>query len=432
MGFQRRASAQFCCAKSDGLKKGVSGVVNRFPCRKAMCTFFAIAQNPGRESAPRQKSNWEEVPHMDRRNFLRTGALGGTAAAAATLAAPAIAQGNITWRMVTTWPKNFPGLGVGAQRLADRITAATDGQLTVQVFSAGEMVPALQSIDAVIDGSAEMSHGAAYYWQNKSVGLSFFTGVPFGMTSRELAAWVRYMGGQEIWDDIYDQFGLQGFLSGDTGTQAGGWFQNELTGIDDIQGMRFRTPGLGGQVWQRMGASVTNLPAGEIFAALQTGSLDAAEFVGPYNDRALGFHQVRKHYYTSSFIEPGLATELVVDKAKYQALPQNIQDIIRDVSQAEYDQVPSDFYANDPIALADMVENHGVTTHKSFPDSILEAGARASEDLIMEILDSTDPLTKRTAESFVDSLNVLRTRTEQTDLTYALAREKFACYANCR
>lgn len=362
---------------------------------------------------------------MDRRSFLRTSALGGTAAAAASLAAPAIAQGNITWRMVTTWPRNFPGLGTGAQRVADRITAASDGALTIQVFAAGEMVPALQSLDAVIDGSAEMSHGAAYYWQNKSVGLSFFTGVPFGMTSRELAAWVRYLGGQELWDGIYDQFGLQGFLSGDTGTQAGGWFQNELTGIENVQGMRFRTPGLGGQVWQKMGASVTNLAGGEIFAALQSGALDAAEFVGPYNDRALGFHQVRKHYYTSSFIEPGLATEVVVDKAKYQALPANLQAIVRDACQAEYDQVPSEFYANDPIALADMVANHGVTVHKNWPESILEAGARASRELLVEILDSSDALTKQTAESFVRNLNILRTRTENTDLTFAIARERY-------
>jgi TRAP-type mannitol/chloroaromatic compound transport system substrate-binding protein len=366
---------------------------------------------------------WED--HMDRRSFLKTSAIGGTAAAASTLAAPAIAQGRITWRMVTTWPRNFPGLGTGAQRVADRINAASDGALTVEVFAAGEMVPALQSLDAVIDGSAEMSHGAAYYWQNKSVGLSFFTGVPFGMTSRELAAWVRILGGQELWDDVYDDFGVQGFLSGDTGTQAGGWFQNELTGIEDIQGMRFRTPGLGGQVWQKMGASVTNLAGGEIFAALQSGALDAAEFVGPFNDRALGFHQVRKHYYTSSFIEPGLATEVVVDKAKYQALPANLQAIVRDACQAEYDQVPSDFYANDPIALADMIDNHGVTAHKNWPDSILEAGAAASRELLIEILDSSDAKTKAVAESFVKNLNLLRTRTENTDLTFALAREKY-------
>lgn len=363
---------------------------------------------------------------MNRRSFLKKAGLAGAgAAAASTLAAPAIAQGNQTWRMVTTWPRNFPGLGVGAQRLGERITEATDGQLTIQVFAAGEMVPPLQALDAVIDGSAEMSHGAAYYWQNKSVGLSFFTGVPFGMTSRELTAWVRYLGGQEIWDDIYDQFGLKGFLSGDTGTQAAGWFPDEIQNLEQLQGMRFRTPGLGGQVWQRMGLSVTNLAAGEIFQALQSGALDAAEFVGPYNDLALGFHQVRKHYYTSSFIEPGLATELVVDKAKYEELSPNLQRIVRDVCQAEYDQVASDFYANDPRALRTLIDEHDVIVHPEFPEDVVQAGAEAAKDIMNELLDHQDPLTKRTAESFVDALRLLRTRTEGTDMGYLRAREQF-------
>jgi TRAP-type mannitol/chloroaromatic compound transport system substrate-binding protein len=277
----------------------------------------------------------------------------------------------------------------------------------------------------VIDGSAEMSHGAAYYWQNKSVGLSFFTGVPYGMTSREHSAWVRFLGGQEIWDDIYDQFGLQGFLSGDTGTQAAGWFPDEIQNLEQLQGMRFRTPGLGGQVWQRMGLSVTNLAAGEIFQALQSGALDAAEFVGPYNDLALGFHQVRKHYYTSSFIEPGLATELVVDKAKFQELPANVQRIITDVCQAEYDQVASDFYANDPRALRTLVDQHGVIVHPEFPADVVEAGANASKDIMTELLEHDDALTKKTAESFVDALRLLRTRTEGTDMGYLEARAKY-------
>lgn len=363
---------------------------------------------------------------MDRRSFLRTSTIGGAAAAATALAAPAIAQGNITWRMVTTWPRNFPGLGVGAQRLADRITLASGGRLTVEVFSAGELVPPLQSLDAVIDGTAEMSHGAAYYWQNKSVALSFFTGVPFGMTSREMAAWVRYQGGQELWDEVYDQFGVQGFLSGDTGTQTGGWFKNELTSLADIQGLRFRTPGLGGQVWQALGVSVTNMAAGEIFQALQSGTLDAAEFVGPYNDLALGFYQVCKHYYTSSFTEPGLATELVVDKAKYQALPDDLQAIVRDVAQAEYDQVASDFYANDPHALQTLVRDHDVILHTAFPDDIVEAAALAAKEVLRGIVNSDDELTRRVARSFLDSLALTRTRTEATDLTYALARQRFS------
>lgn len=361
---------------------------------------------------------------MDRRSFIRTAGTMGAAAATAGLAAPAIAQGNITWRMVTTWPKNFPGLGVGAQRLADRITTASGGRLTVQVFSAGELVPPLQSLDAVIDGTAEMSHGAAYYWQNKSPALSFFTGVPYGMTSRELTAWIRYMGGQEIWDEIYDQFGVQGFLSGDTGTQAGGWFRNELTGVSDVQGLRFRTPGLGGRVWEKLGATVTNMAAGEIFQALQSGTLDAAEFVGPYNDLALGFYQVAKNYYFPSFVEPGLATELVVDKAKYQALPDDLQALIKDISQAEYDQVASDFYANDPRALQTLINDHGVNVMQ-FPEEILQAGAEAAKEIMTGLRESDDPLVKKTAESFIESLNIVRTRSRDTDGAFVQAREKY-------
>ncbi|WP_336057577.1 TRAP transporter substrate-binding protein [Nitratireductor sp. CH_MIT9313-5] len=362
---------------------------------------------------------------MDRRSFIKKAGLAGAAGVgAATLAAPAIAQGNQTWRMVTTWPKNFPGLGVGAQRLADRITAASGGRLTIQVYSAGELVPPLQSLDAVIDGSAEMSHGAAYYWQNKSPALAFFTGVPYGMTSRELTAWVRYMGGQELWDEIYDQFGLQGFLSGDTGTQAGGWFREELTGVDSVKGLRFRTPGLGGRVWEKLGATVTNMAAGEIFQALQSGTLDAAEFVGPYNDLALGFYQVAKNYYFPSFVEPGLATELVVDKKKYQELPEDLQAIIKDVCQAEYDQVASDFYANDPRALQTLINEHGVTV-RQFPDEIMEAGGKAAAEILGELRDSDDALVKKTTESFIEALNVLRTRSEGTDGAFIQAREKF-------
>jgi TRAP-type mannitol/chloroaromatic compound transport system substrate-binding protein len=269
-----------------------------------------------------------------------------------------------------------------------------------------------------------MSHGAAYYWQNKSAGLSFFTGVPYGMTSRELTAWVRYMGGQEIWDEIYDQFGVQGFLSGDTGTQAGGWFRNELTGVDSVAGLRFRTPGLGGQVWEKLGVAVTNMAAGEIFQALQSGTLDAAEFVGPYNDLALGFYQIAKNYYFPSFIEPGLATELVVDKAKYQELPSDLQAIVRDVCQAEYDAVAADFAANDPRALQTLINDHGVQV-RPFPDEILEAGANAAKEIMQGLLDSSDPLTKKTAESFATALNIVRGKTEGTDSLYIQAREKY-------
>lgn len=364
---------------------------------------------------------------MKRRDFLKGAAVAGAGAAITTAAAfptPAIAQGRQEWRMVTTWPRNFPGLGVGAQRLADRITAMSDGQLTVKVYSAGELVPPLQALDAVIEGGAEMSHGAAYYWQGKSQALNFFTGVPYGMTANELSAWIRYMGGQEVWDEVYAQFGVKGFLSGQTGTQAGGWFRNELKGVEDLKGLKFRTPGLGGQTWQKLGATVTNMAAGEIFQALQSGALDAAEFVGPYNDLALGFHQVAKNYYFPSFVEPGLATELVVSLDKYNALPKNLQAIIQSACQADYEQVAADFYANDPVALKTLVEKHGVQV-RQFPDSILEAGAKAAAEIIKGLLDSSDPLTKKTAQSFADALALLRTRTDTVDSAFIQARKKY-------
>jgi TRAP-type mannitol/chloroaromatic compound transport system substrate-binding protein len=358
---------------------------------------------------------------MERRRFIQGAAV---APAAAALAAPAIAQERTTWRMVTTWPKNFPGLGVGAQRLADRITGMSDGRLTIEVYAGGELVPPLGAFDAVIEGSAEMSHGAAYYWQNKAPATVFFTGVPFGMTSRELAAWIRYMGGQELWDEVYDQFGVKGFINGDTGTQAGGWFQQELAGVDDLQGLKFRTPGLGGQVWEQMGATVVNLAGGEIFAALQSGALDGAEFVGPWNDLALGFHQVCKHYYVSSFNEPGLATELAVDKAKLTALPADLQQIVAIACQAEYDQVASDFYANDPAALDTLVNEHGVQTHQ-WPDDIVEAGADAATEILEGLRNSDDELTRKVTEGYLGALSSVRTRTEQVDMPFLQARQQF-------
>ena len=217
---------------------------------------------------------------------------------------------------------------------------------------------------------------------------------------------------------------MKGFLSGDTGTQAGGWFRKELTGVADIKGLKFRTPGLGGQTWEKLGATVVNLAAGEIFQALQSGALDAAEFVGPYNDLALGFHQIAKNYYFPSFIEPGLATEAVVNKSKFSALPKDLQAIVENACQAEYDHTASDFYANDPVALKTLVEKHGVKALQ-FPEEILKAGADAAKEVITAVRNSDDPLTKKTAESFVASLEILRTRTRGTDSPFLVAREKY-------
>ena len=201
---------------------------------------------------------------MKRRSLFAAGA--GAAASAATLATPAIAQGRVQWRMVTSWPRGFPGLGVGADRIARHVGEMSGGRFTIQVFAAGQLVPPLGVFDAVTQGGAEMMHTAAYYWQNRNRGLNFFTGVPFGMTSKEIRAWIRYMGGQEIWDEIYAQFNLKGFMAADTGLQGAGWFRKEINTVADVRGLKFRTPGLGGECWRRIGAAVVNLGAVSISA----------------------------------------------------------------------------------------------------------------------------------------------------------------------
>ncbi len=361
---------------------------------------------------------------MDRRSALKQGVVASVAAGSATLAAPAISQKREQWRMVTAWPKNFPGLGVSAENLAKRITTMSGGRLSIKVFAAGEMVPALQSLDAVIEGSAEMCHAASYYWLNKSPALVFFTGVPYGMTAPEMTAWINVLGGQALWDEVYDGFGVQGFLAGNTSIQAGGWFRKELKSVADVKGLRMRAPGIGGQVWQKMGASVMNLAAGDIFQSMQTGTLDAAEFVGPFNDLALGLYQITKNYYMPSFTEPGLCPEVVVNKSKFQALPKDLQEIVRSACQAEYESMFSSYTANDPRALQTLVDKHGVKILR-FPDEIFQTGAKISKEIIEEMRNSKDALTKKVTEHFIQSFNLLRAKTDDSDLPYIEARKKY-------
>jgi TRAP-type mannitol/chloroaromatic compound transport system substrate-binding protein len=356
---------------------------------------------------------------MKRRTLFAAGA--GAAAAATSLATPAIAQGRVQWRMVTSWPRGFPGLGVGAERIARHVAEMSGGRFTIQVFAAGQLVPPLGVFDAVTQGGAEMMHTAAYYWQNRNRGLNFFTGVPFGMTSKEIRAWIRYMGGQEIWDEIYAQFNLKGFMAADTGLQAAGWFRKEINTVADIRGLKFRTPGLGGECWRRIGAAVVNLGAGEILPNLQSGALDAAEFVGPVTDLALGFHQAAKFYYWPSVIEPGLAAECSVDKRKFDALPKDLQRILEVAIQADYDQVAADFEANNITALRRLVTEFGVQV-RMLPDEIAIALGNAAGEILAELRDGGDPLTKKTVESFIKARAALMEQSALTDEPYARLR----------
>ena len=229
-------------------------------------------------------------------------------------AAPVATQETIEWKMVTTWPKNFPGLGTGANYLAELIGQMSGGRLKVKVYGAKELVPAFEIFDAVSNGTAEMGHGAAYYWKGKSEAAQFFAAVPFGLTAQEMNAWLYHGGGMELWKEVYEPFGLVPTAAGNTGVQMGGWFNKEINAVADLEGLKMRIPGLGGEVLKRAGGTPVSLPGGEIFPSLQSGAIDATEWVGPYNDLAFGLYKAAKHYYYPGWHEPGTTLECFVSK----------------------------------------------------------------------------------------------------------------------
>ena len=325
---------------------------------------------------------------MKRRNFLKKTIGIGTVAAASTLSAPAIAKGRIKWKMLTTWPKNFPGLGTGAQRIADSITAMSEGQLTVKLFAAGELVPAFECFDAVRQETAQMSHGMSYYWINKNKSTPFFAAVPGGLTAQEHNAWIHYGGGQDLWDELYGEFDVKGFLGGNTGVQMGGWFNKEIKSLNDFKGLKMRMPGLGAEVINRMGATAVSLPGGEIMPALQSGAIDATEWVGPWNDLAFGFYKVANNYYGPGFHEPGSHTECIVNKKAFNALPIHLQKIVEHACISENNRMLSEFtYANN-VSQVKLIEL-GVNI-QNFPNDVYTEMFKISEEVVAETANEGD------------------------------------------
>jgi TRAP-type mannitol/chloroaromatic compound transport system substrate-binding protein len=315
-----------------------------------------------------------------------------------TVSNPAILKNKRTLKLVTTWPKNFPGLGMSPERIAERVTQMTDGALTIKVLAAGEFVGAFEAYDAVSTGAAEMYHGAEYYWQGKSKAFNFFTTVPFGMTSRETQAWIYHGGGQKLWDELSAKFNIRSFMAGNTGNQMGGWFNKEINTLDDFNGLKMRMPGLGGEVLRRMGASAIALPGGEIYSSLQSGAIDATEWVGPWNDLTFGFHEIAKYYYYPGFHEPGAQIAAGINLDVWESLSPSHQMIIQQACAAENDSGSAEYYFQDQKALRALTEQHGVQL-RVFSDEILAEMARLSGIVVREAAES-DPFTQRVLESF--------------------------------
>ncbi|MDR5902581.1 TRAP transporter substrate-binding protein [Halomonas icarae] len=358
---------------------------------------------------------------MQRRKFLTTLGAGAAGVVAAPFVSTAKAQETITWNMVTSWPKNFPALGTGANEFAKRVETLSGGRMRIRVHGAGELVPALEVFDAVAAGTAEMGHSAAYYWRGKVAASQFFTAVPFGMTTQETNAWLYYGGGQELWDEIYAKHNLKPFPVGNTTTQPGGWFKKEINSLEDLQGLKLRLPGLAGEAMNRIGVTTVTMPGSEIFTSMQTGVLDAADWVSPYNDLAFGLHQVADYYYTSAWNEPSAILEGTVNLDAWNALPDDLKAVVTEAARASNLAMISEFTFRNAQAMDTLVNEHGVKL-RIFPEDVMKALYEASQEVIVEQVES-DPDSKKVHDSYVAFQKLVRASNDAGEFAYLKARE---------
>ena len=297
------------------------------------------------------------------------------------------------WRLVTSWPKNYPGLGMAPERIADLVEEMSNGQMKITVFGAEEQVPAFGVFDAVSNGSHQMGHSGGYFWKGKVPAAQFFTSVPFGLTADEINAWVNRGGGLELWREIYAPFNIYPIPAGNTGTQMFGWFNKEINSLEDIKGLKMRIPGIGGEVLKEAGGIPVTLPGGELFTALQTGVIDATEWVGPYNDLTFGFHQAAKYYYYPGWHEPGPMLELLINKDAWESLPKHLQVIIETASKAVNQDMLDEYLAKNNQALTELVNVHGVELRK-LPDDVIEEFRKISNKILNDLSEEDETIAK--------------------------------------
>jgi TRAP-type mannitol/chloroaromatic compound transport system substrate-binding protein len=337
---------------------------------------------------------------MKRREFLKkTGTIAAAAVAGTAIGAPAvIAQKTYNWKMVTTWPPNLPVFQTGAERFAKRLEEATEGQIKIQVFAAGELVPALGVFDAVSAGTVEVGTGAAYYWAGKSPAAQWFASVPFGLNAQGINSWFYSGGGLQLWEEVYAPFNLVPRPHLNTGVQMGGWFRKEMKTIDDFKGLKMRIPGLGGKVIAKAGGTVVLLPVGEIFTSLERGVIDATEWVGPLHDERMGFYKAAQYYYYPGWHEPGTALEIMFNKKVYDSLPQNLKAIVDAVAMEVNLWSLSEFEAGNGAALQKLITEHKVNLVR-FPDQLLDDLRKLAKETLEEEADK-DPMSGKVHEAF--------------------------------
>jgi TRAP-type mannitol/chloroaromatic compound transport system substrate-binding protein len=325
------------------------------------------------------------------------------------------------WKMVTTWPKNFPGLGMAAENFSRYVQEMSNGRLTVHVYGAGEIVPAMEVFDAVSQRVVDAGHGAAYYWKGKVPSSVFFTAVPFGLNAQEMNGWLHFGGGLELWQEAYAPFNLIPLAGGNTGVQMAGWFNKEINSIEDIKGLKMRIPGLAGEVFAAAGGTAVRIPGGELYTSMQTGVIDALEWVGPYNDLALGFHEVAKYYYYPGWHEGGSTLEFIANRESMEALPPDLRAIVKYASRAANQEMLDEYTARNNNALRVLVDEHGVQLRR-LPDDVLLQLWRGTEVAIQKLVDS-DPMAARVYASYKKFYDGVRAYHHISEQAYINARD---------
>jgi TRAP-type mannitol/chloroaromatic compound transport system substrate-binding protein len=304
--------------------------------------------------------------------------------------------------MVTSWPRNLPGPGMNAQRLADRIGRMSGGRLTVQLHAAGELVPALQVFDAVYSGAAEMAHTASFYWAGKVKAAAFFTTVPFGLTPAEHMAWIEHGGGQALWDELYAPFAIKPFMAGNSSLQMGGWLKREIQDLAGLKGLKLRSAGLGGELFQRLGAVTVSLGVPDIYPALQSGAIDGVEFLGPASDLAAGFHQIAKYYYWPTFTKPNGTAECLVGLKAWEGLPDDLKAVVANACAAENAYTLAEADWRDGQALDALVKQHGVNLRR-WPEDVVVAARGTAGELLADF-EAAGGLDQRIYRSYQEAL----------------------------
>lgn len=340
--------------------------------------------------------------YRSRRKFIKAGASAVVSSAVALPAcglSPEEKSVNINfnkkhrWKMTTTWPPNFPIMGEGCGQMARWIEKMSGGRLEIVVYGGGELIPALEGFDAVSNGAVEMNHGAAYYWAGKLPSAPFFTAVPFGMNAWQMGSWMMAGRGMNLWKELYAPYGLLPFMCGNTGIQMGGWFNKEVSSISDLKGLKMRIPGLGGKVLAKAGGTPLLVSGGEIYTNMERGVIDATEWIGPYHDYKMGFHQVAKNYYYPGWHETGPLLELIVNKTKYLKLPEDLREIIAAAAHRLNRWMSAEFDAKNGAYLQKIKESTNVNI-LPFSNEVLGGLKAASREVIRE-LTGQDPFAKK-------------------------------------